>query len=241
MPESNLTSRLAEAFWNKRHPEWAVSAPDRVRPHVVISPRALPRYGYDRATVRIRDLVRGRQPWITADALELLDQLLRPTDRGLEYGAGGTTTWFAERVEFLDSVEGSDRWHGPLEGDIASKGMDNVTLHLVSKEELGIDSPAHREGYINVCPDLQPESLDFVFVDGEYRDDCALRGVTLLKSGGLLILDNATAYLPADTRSPWRVDKPVSARWEEFAGHVSTWRRIWTTNGVWDTAIWVKP
>jgi hypothetical protein len=241
MPESNLTSRLAEAFWNKRHPEWAAGAPDEARPHLVLSPRSLPRYAVDRLTIRVRDVVKGRQPWITADALELLDQLLRPTDRGLEYGSGGTTAWFAKRVAFLDSVEGSSRWYGPLEQDLASRQVTNVALYLVSKDELGLDSPEHRDGYINVNPGLEAESLDFVFVDGEYRDDCALRGVKVLKSGGLMILDNATAYLPADTRSPWRVDKPVSVGWEEFADHVATWRMLWTTNGVWDTAIWVKP
>jgi predicted O-methyltransferase YrrM len=241
MTGTNLTSRLAEAIRSRRYPELNSNDPGRLQPHVELSPSGLPRYAFDRLAVRARDAVRGRQPWLTADSLELLDQLLLPTDHGLEYGAGGTTIWFASRVEHLDSVEGKEQWYGPLRQQLDERRVGNVGLHLIPIETMGQDTHEHREAYINVRPDLGPSSLDFVLVDGEYRDDCALRAVELLKPGGLLILDNATTYLPASTRSPWKVDRPATSAWEKFVDQVATWRCVWTTNGVWDTAVWFKP
>ena len=94
---------------------------------------------------------------------------------------------------------------------------------------------------MNAFPELAPGSLDFVFVDGEYRDECAVRGLELLKPGGLLILDNAELYLPDDTRSPWSVERPISPLWEQVSAELAGWRRVSTTNGVWDTVIWFKP
>jgi len=241
MGDPNLTSRVFEAIRSKRYPDLRTDNPDRLQPHVELAPAALPRYAFDRLAIRAREAVRGRQPWLTSDSLALLDQLLRPTDRGLEYGAGGTTLWFASRVESLDSVEGKEQWYEPLRQQLDARRLTNVQLHLVSVDAMGHDTEEHRRAYVNVRPDLEASSLDFVLVDGEYRDACALRAVELLKPGGLLILDNATTYLPATTRSPWRVERPATGAWEKFVNHVATWRNVWTTNGVWDTAIWIKP
>lgn len=241
MASVNLTSAVFEAVWNKRNPQWTDGPPGQPRPHVDLPARRVPRYLWDRVSQKARTLAPGRHPWVTRDALALLDQLLQPTDRGLEYGSGGTTGWFAERVELLHSVEGGAPWHEATRTDLAARGIANVDLNLADYEELGYGTPAHRDAYVNVRPDLQPGTLDFVFVDGEYRDECAMRALVLLKPGGLLILDNAEAYLPVDTRSPWHVERPVTRLWEQVAEEIADWRRLCTTNGVWDTVIWVKP
>jgi len=241
MARPNLTSRVAKALWDRRNPQWAEGHPDRVDPRLELTPGAVPRYVADRVAVKVRDKVKGRQPWITRDALDLLDGLLHSTDHGVEYGAGGTTAWFAERVEFMDSVEGFAQWYEPLRKDLSARGVTNVDLHLVSAEELGYETDAHRDAYVGIHPELGPESVDFVFVDGEYRDACAMRGVELLRPGGLLILDNADIYIPSQSRSPHRLDEPSTPLWAEVLDRVASWRQIWTTNGVWDTVIWVKP
>ena len=38
-------------------------------------------------------------PWLPPAAVNYLDQLLSPEMRVLEYGAGGSTLWLAERVK----------------------------------------------------------------------------------------------------------------------------------------------
>jgi len=217
-------------------------SPDgRRTPSLHLSARTAPRYLYDSLTIKVRAKVGEPGPWITEDAKTLLDQLLRRTDRGLEYGSGGTTWFFAARVGFLYSVEGFDHWYDPLAKRLADWGVANVSLDLVSATELGYESDAHRDAYVGAHPEIEPGSLDFVFVDGEYRDACALRALTLLRPGGLLVLDNAETYLPSSSRSPWRVDVPATPGWERFAEQTRDWRRVWTTNGVWDTAFWFSP
>ncbi|MFL6022816.1 MAG: O-methyltransferase, partial [Marmoricola sp.] len=180
-------------------------------------------------------------PWITADGVAILEGLLRPGDVGVEFGSGGSTTWFASRVEHLHSVEGADPWHAEVTSRLRKAGLDNVSYHLASQLELGVDHPDARQAYVNFAPELAPGSQDFVFVDGEYRDECAMRALELLKPGGVLILDNANTYLPNALRSPWKVARPSTPRWAEFVEATADWRSIWTTNGVWDTAFWFKP
>ena len=229
------------AVWKRRHPQWANPVDGHLMPSFHLSPRTVPRYVGDRLSIKLGAVGDDPQPWITKEARELLDRLLRQSDRGLEFGAGGTTTFFASRVGHVYSVEGFDHWYQPLLNRLAEQDVKNVSLELASADELGYESDAHRQAYVGAHPDLEPGTIDFAFVDGEYRDDCALRALDLLKSGGLLILDNAEIYLPSDTRSPWRVDAPATAGWERFAKETSDWRRVWTTNGVWDTAFWFKP
>jgi hypothetical protein len=237
----NLTSRLATALWNRRHPQWAAGHPDQLSPRLQVTPRVVPRYVRDSLAVRTAALRPDRRPWITRDALDLLDELLLPSDRGIEWGSGGTTAWFAERIEHLTSVEGSPHWHDGLRAQLDSAHVANVDLRLVSFDELGHDTPQHRSAYVGAAPELTSGSLDLAFVDGEYRDECALRAIELLRPGGLLVIDNIETYLPSTTRSPWSVPAPATPRWQQLAERTAGWRRIWTTNGVWDTAIWFVP
>lgn len=237
MAHPNALSRAATLVWKWRNPGVALSEPGREGPRFELAWRAAPRYALDRAQVRrSRRRQVTEQPWITEDAIRLLDSLLRPTDVGLEVGAGGSTVWLARRTAHLTSIETHEHWHRVVSERVAAAGLqDKVSLHL-----LAADEPGAGTRFVPALPELAPESLDFVFVDGGYRDDEAMRAVTLLTPGGLLILDNANTYLPGDGRSPWRVSRPATDVWAEFAEQVATWRRLWTTNGVWDTAIWVK-
>jgi predicted O-methyltransferase YrrM len=229
-------------MWNKRNPHLAVSADDPQKPHLTLTLRTTPRYVYDRARINIagRRQTPGEFPWITRDAIDALTTLLRPTDVGLEFGSGGSTVWLARRTASVSSVEAFDSWHGPLAERIAAAGLRNVNLQLVSADTMGHNTEAHRQAYVNAFPDLAEDSLDFVFVDAEYRDESALRGITLLKPGGLMIVDNVSTFLPHPGRSPWTITEPASEKWATFAELVAGWRYIWTTNGVWDTAIWIK-
>jgi hypothetical protein len=119
--------------------------------------------------------------------------------------------------------------------------VQNVSYHLAFGGLSHHGSPAARDSYVNVAPELGPESQDFVFIDGEYRDECALRALDLVRPGGVIVLDNANTYLPNTSRSPWKVDGPATELWEKFVECTSGWQSMWTTNGVWDTAFWIKP
>lgn len=234
MPNAALTA-VATRVLKRRYPGKDI-------PDFDLSVRAIPGYAVARAKASLARRRAGEpQPWITQDAITALSTLLKPTDDGLEFGSGGSTVWLARHSMSVRSVEAFDPWYEPMQKRLAAEGITNATVELVSAPKLGYRSDAHRTAYVNVFPDIAPESLGFVFVDGEYRDEAALRGITLLKPGGVLVLDNANTYLPSSTPVPWKVREPISADWKKFVELTADWRQIWTTNGVWDTVIWIKP
>lgn len=241
MPPGRVTSALAMKVWARRHPQWAGGRPGHTMPAMRLRPRTLPRTLVDAAAVRVRARAATKPPWLTAEATRLLDELLLPSDHVLEWGSGGTTLFLAPRVAHVTSVEGARPWYEDLSARLREQGTTNVDLQLVPFDELGYETPEHEAAYVGAAPGLEEESLAMVLVDGEYRDGCALRALDLLRPGGLLVLDNAETYLPSTSRSPWHVHEPATAGWAEFERRTSGWRRIWTTNGVWDTAFWFKP
>ena len=102
----------------------------------------------------------------------------------------------------------------------------------------------YENDYVNVAYQLRDSSLDFVLVDGNNcRDRCALSVVRKIKTGGLLVIDNANWYLPSSSISPnsrtYEMG-PVSKEWEDFLDATSHWQLIWTTNGVTDTVFFIK-
>ena len=55
--------------------------------------------------------------------------------------------------------------------------------------------------YVQVVKRFEKNSLDFVLVDGMYRDAYA-NWFVRIRPGGLLIIDNANWYLPSNSGSP---------------------------------------
>jgi hypothetical protein len=95
-----------------------------------------------------------------------------------------------------------------------------------------------------VGDEFERESLDFVLVDGQLRHECAAVALHLIKPGGILIIDNAEWFIPHNSHSPGaiaRTGAPVSDGWTAVLAELGHWRLVWTSNGVWDTAIYCKP
>ncbi len=176
-------------------------------------------------------------PWLTPQMVEILESWLRPTDLGLEWGAGRSSVWFARHMQHLISVESDPEWYARVKEMLASQGLTNVDLHHRTEDA----------EYIGIADGVAAESLDFVLVDGMLaRDQCALHAIPLLKHGAILVIDNINWYLPNNSHAPGSrragdSSRPDAAGWDDYSNRVSTWRRILTTNGVTDTALWVKP
>ncbi len=181
-------------------------------------------------------------PWLTRSANEILDSYLRKSDVGLEFGSGRSTKWFARRIGRLTSVEHDSIWATKVRHMLDAAAIINVDYKLISvdKEEDQPDDTA----YVKVSDAFSPNSLDFCLVDGIYGDFCALRVVDKIRPGGILVIDNVNWYLPSDSCSPHSKtfsDGPKGAVWNEVEQTLSHWRRIWTSSGVTDTAIFFKP
>lgn len=199
------------------------------------------RYIYDRVQVAIYQRGHPDSPWLTAQAVDILRTLIKPTDVALEWGSGRSTLWFARRVAFLTSIESDRTWYEWVSGKLQELSLYNVNLILCEDET---EHKGEDPQYIRVSDFIAPNSLDFVLVDGIYRDMCAVRALELVRPTGFIIIDNCNWFIPSSSRSPASLrpgQPPASKLWSNFQEAVRNWRYIWTSNGVTDTAIWFKP
>jgi predicted O-methyltransferase YrrM len=194
---------------------------------------------------RTNDVIYQRRhpdaPWLTAEAIRLLATMLRSSDRGAEFGSGRSTLWLARRCAHLTSVEHDESWHGSVSAALARAGIAHVDLQCHPRDEP--EASGDRSAYARAAQSLDDESIDFALVDGVYRDYVALFLLPKIRPGGMLIIDDVQRYLPSSTRSPGSLRPPATGAtpgWEQAAAGLARWRRIWTTNGVSDTAIFVK-
>jgi len=193
-----------------------------------------PRYIYNRIVLALYEKQHPDSPWLTSSAVSILSTYLKNSDIGLEWGSGRSTVWFAERVKHLVSVEDNHEWYQRVKEKLDYLKLNN-TKYLLSTD---------RESYIGAADQFQENSLDFVLVDGrDYRSTCAVKAVSKVRTGGVIVLDNANWFLPSSSHSPnsrTYEAGPASDEWQHFLELVNDWRRIWTSNGVSDTALFIK-
>jgi predicted O-methyltransferase YrrM len=202
-----------------------------------------PHYLVDRSLEKLYRRTHPGLPWFAPGAVEFLDHYLLPTDEGLEFGSGRSTLWFAARVKHLTTVEHNPEWADRVRSLLKDNSVSNVDL--VQQPRLAGDShDIDSSGYVQVTRRFQPESLDFVIIDGIYRAQCARQSLPLLSPHAMLILDNVNKALPSASRAPnSRTPEagPDGEIWSEVWTTIQHWRYFWTGNGVSDTAIFFKP
>jgi predicted O-methyltransferase YrrM len=200
-----------------------------------------PRYVVDRTRQMLYERSHPEDPWLTPEAVRLLPSLLRSTDRGVEFGSGRSTLWFARRVAHLTSVEHDPKWYQSVAAKLSAHDLTNVEQILAP-----LDVPVDRGGdsaYTNVLHRFPESSLDFALIDGAYRAHVTELTMTRLRPGGLMIIDNVNWYVPSRTRAPASrspADGPEPL-WAAIVSELASWRLIWTGSGVWDTAIYIRP
>ena len=152
-------------------------APRAVARHVRLL-RSNPKYFRARLRVLLYQQLHPHSPWLTADAIGLLQRYLKPSMRGFEWGSGrSSTTHFA----FSACRDGLKR-----------ANITSVDYRLL---------PTRPENlYVSAIQDFPDEHFDFILIDGQCREECLAAAVPKLKRDGLVVLDNADAGYqePAD-------------------------------------------
>ncbi len=197
------------------------------------------RYLADRVRDRWYQAAHPDHPWLTPLAIQFLSAWLKNTDRGLEFGSGRSTLWFARRVASLTSIEHSPAWYVRVQKTLVDHGQNNVDYRLINAQPGGSS-----DTYVTAAANFPDNNLDFVLIDGIARDACANASIDKIRSGGLLIIDDAHRYLPSRSVSPYArtlSQGPANPGWALFLENVQSWRCLWTSKGVSDTAIYIKP
>lgn len=159
-------------------------------------------------------------PWITFQSIDYLLERISPDMTVLEYGAGFSTIWWAERVAKVTSLERHAAWADNVQAKLDSLGHTNVSLRLFGKlPEADSHIPWDRfsqteldqlaDEYIH-APEPEPAFYDVVVVDDIFRPETLTAGSAFVKKGGLLILDDSEREVTRDamkelTRKGWNM------------------------------------
>jgi predicted O-methyltransferase YrrM len=168
-------------------------------------------------------------PWMTKDANIFLLNNLRDDMVMLEFGSGRSTQFYATKTKKVYSREHHKEWF-----DIVKKQIESVTnIEYKFYDDLAI--------YADTS-DIKNNSLDLAVIDGKNRVNCLLNTIPKLKSGGVLVLDNAERYMVYQTSSPAKYLRAErNPRWGEVEELLrkNFWRHE-TTDNVSDTLFFFK-
>jgi len=187
-------------------------------------------------------------PWITFDACEFLQKIIRSNWTVFEYGMGGSTTFFLSRVHNLHSVESSSEWYNKVVDQIKnSKDVGKWTsfFEIASLASRPVEEQSKSEPgsyissdgfdykkYVEVISQYPDGYFDCVFIDGRARPSCLIKSRFKIRPGGWLILDDAerSHYQPA-------CDVLEALKWKRW----SFYGPGPACNIFWMTTFWQKP
>lgn len=132
-------------------------------------------------------------PWMTFSAIDYLSNYLKKDMELFEYGSGGSTLFFADKVKQVISIEHDKNWY-----DYEIKTLEilnNLELHLIEPDKSGMYRNK-REGYQNLFFDNYVNSIDkydkfdVIIVDGRQRNICFQKAIKHIKKDGIIVFDN---------------------------------------------------
>lgn len=162
-------------------------------------------------------------PWLSYGAIGYLTSFLGQGERSvLELGSGGSTAYFAKHAASVTTFEDDSEWAERVEDRLDRQGSTNVTVERSAGQT-----------WMEVAEALQPTvaSFDVVVVDfsdqdrlAQLRDKVSARLATAMRSGSLLVLDDAWRYC-----DEWELPREHSHL--EFPG-LGPSRRVWTRTDI---------
>ena len=149
-------------------------------------------------------------PWMPYRAIAFLMRTARRDSRVFEWGVGGSTLFFSDRVEQLVSVEHDADWSQTTRDAMKRRPSFKWELLVVPPRlRAGVESsdPSDPSAYASALEPYRELSFDayagaidrfddrffdIVLVDGRCRTSCAMHGMPKVKPGGYLLLDDST-------------------------------------------------
>jgi hypothetical protein len=138
------------------------------------------------------------RPFMGEAEVRMIRGHLRPGDRMLEWGCGGSTLEFSTHVARYCSIEHDARWHGRIRAAIDARGLTNVSLLLVPPDLplAGVPNyaraPAERyaqfRSYIDAVGRFGDVTFDRVLIDGRSRPECAAAALPWLAPDAVVFI-----------------------------------------------------
>lgn len=124
------------------------------------------------------------EPWLTHPALDVIKTWDLSNKLVLEWGAGLSTLWWADKCKYVYSIEADHNWFAKvvnLKNEHGLQGKAEIHFRNVNEGD------QTKIGFYTEVPEwFQP---DIVVVDGVLRYECILKALTL-KRPLTLIVDN---------------------------------------------------
>lgn len=192
--------------------------------------------------------IRDRMPWISYDAIRILERHLTQESSVFEFGAGGSTLFFLDRVARVYSVEHNPEWINILRRVVAVEEQKRWCAYLCEPTPCQSEThftPSDPEGYLSEDEMFIGKSFreyamtincfgasefDVVLVDGRARPSCIMHSLDKVKPGGLLVVDNAERkyYLKNTIEYISKLYKPVLQTMGAIA-----YNRTFTKTAIW--------
>jgi predicted O-methyltransferase YrrM len=153
--------------------------------------------------------VTDQRPWITYGAIKFLERVVTSEMRIYEYGAGGSTIFFALRAKKVFTCEHDPAWANKVRASLIRANCSNYELKVVEaiSDRLTLNKdPANPDDYVSHSPphrnldfrdysksidDFPDNYFNMVLVDGRSRPSCVKHAIPKVADKGYLILDNA--------------------------------------------------
>jgi hypothetical protein len=134
-------------------------------------------------------------PWFAYAAIDFLDDFLQPDMTVCEYGSGGSTLFFARRVQWVFSIEDNPQWFNLVSERLRVKSISNVNLKLCPfdfKNPTGFET----SDYLQAIPN---QRFDVIVVDGSeewtrIRPVCFEKAQKHIKKNGIIVVDDSWRY-----------------------------------------------
>jgi hypothetical protein len=161
----------------------------RLASYLAAHPAELPRY----ARHLLSTPIRARLPWFSWAAIDFLKTYLQPNMTVFEYGSGGSTLFFSDRVEAVTSVEDVPEWHALIARRIKDEGL-TVDYRLSAPGNAHIETLT--DPYNVIVVDGSEDWPDHIV-----RPAFFAHAEKFVIKGGIIIVDDA-----------WRYDELISKK-----------------------------